>query len=142
MTGYRIIDEPKLKMDQHLIVNPVAIMLAAMLVPIFVNIPLYGKFWLPFVWLMFNGYLLGSPTFWRECFYSIFGVFAIAAVFIGFGYGIKIDAITSPNSLAPYMRVLVNALYFIALYLVVFTQSVPFSIYEYVKQQGQHEFRL
>jgi formate/nitrite transporter FocA (FNT family) len=69
----------------------------------------------------------------------VFGILAIAGIFIGYGYGIKTDVITSPNSLAPYMRVLVNALYFIALYLVVFTQSVPFSIYEYVKQQGQHE---
>jgi hypothetical protein len=139
VTSYRIIDEPKVKMAQQLIVNPIAILLAAMLVPIFVSIPLYGKFWLPFIWLIVNGYLLGSPTFWRECVYSVLGVFAIAAVFIGFGYGIKINAIGSPNSLAPYMRVLINALYFIALYLVVFTQSVPFSIYEYVKQQGQHE---
>lgn len=139
VTSYRIIDEPKVKMAQQLIVNPVAVLLAAILVPIAVNIPLYGKFWLPFVWLMLNSYFLGSPTFWRECFYSVFGMFAIAGIFIGYGYGIKIDAITSPNSLAPYVRVLVNAVYFIALYLVVFTQSVPFSIYEYVKQQGQHE---
>lgn len=139
MTSYRIIDEPKVKMAQQLIVNPIAILLAAILVPIFVNIPLYGKFWLPFIWLIMNSYFLGSPTFWRECAYSIVGMLAIAAVFIGFGYGIKIDVITSPNSLAPYVRVLVNALYFIALYLIVFTQSVPFSIYQYVKQQGQHE---
>ena len=139
MTSYRIIDEPKVNMAQQLIVNPIAILLAAILVPIVVTIPFYGKFWLPFIWLMLNSYFLGSPTFWRECFYSILGVLAIAAAFIGFGYGIKIDAISSPNSLAPYIRVLVNAIYFITLYVVVFTQSVPFSIYEYVKQQGQHE---
>ncbi len=139
MASYRIIDEPNVKMAQQLIVNPVAVLLAAILVPIAVNIPFYGKFWLPFVWLMLNSYFLGSPTFWRECFYSVFGVLVIAGIFIGYGYGIKIDAIPSPNSLAPYVRVLVNAVYFVALYLVVFTQSVPFSIYEYVKQQGQHE---
>ena len=139
VTSYRIIDEPKVNMAQQLIVNPIAVLLAAILVPIFVSIPFYGKFWLPFVWLMLNSYFLGSPTFWRECFYSVLGMLSIAGIFIGYGYGIKIDAITSPNSLAPYIRVLVNAVYFIALYLVVFTQSVPFSIYEYVKQQGQHE---
>lgn len=139
MASYHIIDEPKVKIAQQLIVNPVAVLLAAILVPMFLTIPLHGKFWLPFVWLMVNSYFLGSPTFWRECLYSIGGMLAIAAAFIGFGYGIKIDAISSPNTLAPYLRVLVNALYFIALYLVVFTQSVPFSIYEYVKQQGQHE---
>lgn len=139
MTGYRIIDEPNVKMAQQLIVNPIVILLAAILVPIFMTIPFYGKFWLPFIWLILNSYFLGSPTFWRECFYSVFGVLTIVGIFIGYGYGIKIDVITSPNSLAPYVRVLVNAVYFIALYLVVLTQSVPFSIYEYVKQQGQHE---
>lgn len=139
MASYRIIDEPKVKITQQLIVNPIAVLLAAILVPMFTDIPLYGKFWLPFAWLIINSYLLGSPTFWRELFYSTMGLLVIAATFIGFGYGIKVNAITSPNILAPYLRVLVNALYFIALYLVVFTQSVPFSIYEYVKQQGQHE---
>ena len=139
MSSYRIIDEPRVKIAKRFIVNPVAILLAAMLVPLFVSIPLYGKFWLPFIWLIINGYLLGSPTFWRECVYSIVGVLAIAGVFIGFGYSIKIALISSPDHLVPYLRVLVNTLYFIALYLVVFTQSVPFSIYEYVKQQGQHE---
>ncbi len=139
MTNYHIIDEPNVKMAQHLIVNPIAIVLAAMLVPLFVSIPLYGKFWLPFIWLIINSYLLGSPTFWRECFYSIFGMLAIAGTFIGFGYGIKTDIISSPTSLSPYLQVFVNALYLIGLYLVVFTQSVPFSIYQYVKQQGQHE---
>ncbi|GGY83344.1 hypothetical protein GCM10011613_30290 [Cellvibrio zantedeschiae] len=139
MSTYRIIDEPKVKIDQQLIVNPVVILFAAMLVPLFVTIPFHGKFWLPFIWLIMNAYFLGSPTFWREFCYSLIGLFAIAGVFIGFGYGIKTEVITSPNKLAPYMRVLVNAIYFIALYLVVFTQSVPFSVYEYVKQQGRHE---
>lgn len=139
MTSYRIIDEPKVNMAQQLIVNPLVIVLVAMLITIFASLPLYIKLWLPFIWLIFNSYLLGSPTFWRECFYSIVGVFAMAAAFIGFGYGIKTGVISSPNSLAPYLQVLVNALYFSALFLVVFTQSVPFSIYEYVKQQGQHE---
>jgi len=139
VTSYRIIDEPKVNMAQQLIVNPLVIVLVAMLITIFASLPLYIKLWLPFIWLIFNSYLLGSPTFWRECFYSIVGVFAMAAAFIGFGYGIKTGVISSPNSLAPYLQVLVNALYFSALFLVVFTQSVPFSIYEYVKQQGQHE---
>lgn len=126
-------------MAARFIVNPMAILLAAMLVPIFVNIPLYGKFWVPFIWLILNGYFLGLPTFWRECCYAIGGVLAIVAAFAGFGYAIKIGLISSPDSVAPYLRVLVNAIYFIALYLAVFTQSVPFSVYEYVKQQGQHE---
>lgn len=139
MSNYHIIDEPKVKMAQHLIVNPTAILLAAMLIPIFVSVPLYGKFWLPFVWLIGNGYLLGSPTFWRESLYSMVGMLAIAVAFLGFGYGVQMGSISSPNQLVPYLRVLTNALYFIALYLVVFTQSRPFLVYEYVRQQGRHE---
>ena len=121
MPSYYIIDEPNVKMAKHLIVNPTAILLGAMLVPILVSIPLYGKFWLPFIWLMVNGYLLGSPTFLRECIYSIVGMLSIAVAFFGFVYGIQIGAISSPNRLGPYLKVLVNALYFITLYLVIIT---------------------
>ncbi|MEY4588544.1 MAG: hypothetical protein RL497_620 [Pseudomonadota bacterium] len=138
MANYRIIDEPQVKMADRFIVNPTAILLAAIFIPIAVNIPFYGKFWLPFIWLIFNGYLLGSPSFWRECLYAMMGLCGVAGAFWAYGYGIKIDLINSPNSVAPYLRILVNAIYFIALYMTVFTQSVPFSIYEYVKQQGQH----
>ncbi|MDZ7904263.1 MAG: hypothetical protein U5L01_17805 [Rheinheimera sp.] len=48
MTSYRIIDEPRLKKSQQLIVDPTLIFFAAMLVPMLVEIPLWGKFWLPF----------------------------------------------------------------------------------------------
>lgn len=138
MTSYRIIDEPRLNKSQHLIVDPTLILFAAMLVPMLVNIPLYGKFWLPFLWLMLNSFFLGSPTFWRECVYSVLGICAIAGVYLGYGYGIKTEVFASPKDVAPYVRVLLNAVYFISLYLVVFTQTGPFSIYQYVRQ-GQHE---
>jgi hypothetical protein len=139
VSTYHIIDEPKVKIAHRFIVNPTAILLAAIFIPIvFQNIPLYGRFWLPFVWLMLNGYLLGSPSFWRECFYAILGLAAIAGTFWGFGYAIAKELISAPNTAAPYLRVLVNGIYFTALYLVVFTQNVPFSIYSYVKQQSDH----
>lgn len=139
VSTYRIIDEPKTKLANQFIVNPTAVLLAAMLVPLFVTIPFYGKFWLPFVWLMINSYLLGSPTFWREFFYSICGLLIIVCAFVGFGYGIKTEFISSPNRWSSYFRILVTAIYFIAMYLVVFTQLVPFSIYDYVKNRSHHE---
>lgn len=139
MASYRIIDEPKVKLAHRFIVNPTAILLSAIFIPIvFHNIPLYGKFWLPFLWLIVNSYLLGSPSFWRECLYTLLGLCSIAGAFLAFGYCIKSDLISAPNSAAPYLRVIVNGIYFSALYLVVFTQTVPFSIYDYVKQQNQH----
>ncbi len=139
MANYSIIDEPKIKLGHRFIVNPSGILLAAIILPIvFPNIPLYGKFWLPFVWLALNSYWLGSPSFWREQVYAIGGLLAVVAAFFAFGYGVKSEIITSPNTAAPYMRVLVNGLFFTALYCVAFTQNVPYSIYEYVKQQGQH----
>lgn len=137
MAGYQIIDEPKTRTKQDLIVNPTGILLASMLIPLFVKIPFYGKFWMPFVWLMFNSYLLGSPTFWRELFLSVGGVVAVGLAFVGFGYVTQAEIIQSPAHLAPYFKVLVNATYLIAMYLVTFTQGIPFSVYEYVK--GRHE---
>jgi hypothetical protein len=139
VSNYRIIDEPKTKIANQLIVNPIAILLASIFVPLFVNIPLYGKFWLPFVWLIINSYLLGSPTFWRECFFSIIGLLFILCAFVGFGYGIKTEIISSPNRWSAYFRILVTAFYFVAIYIVVFTQLIPFSIYDYVKKQSHHE---
>lgn len=139
VANYSIIDEPKIKLGHRFIVNPTAILLAAMVLPIvFRKIPLFGEFWLPFVWLAFNGYWLGSPSFWRELFFAVCGLGAVAGVFFAFGYGIKADVISAPNTAAPYMRVLVNGIFFTALYCVALTQSAPYAIYEYVKQQGQH----
>ncbi len=138
MSDYFIIDEPKYKLAHRFVVNPVGILLAAMILPlVFPKIPLYGKFWLPFVWLMLNGYWLGSPSFWRELVYAIGGLAIVAVLFFAFGYGIKTELITAPNTAAPYLRVLVNGIFFAALYCVVLTQSVPFAIYEYVKEQVQ-----
>lgn len=139
MASYHIIDEPKIKLAHRFIVNPTAILLAAIVLPIiFQNIPLYGKFWLPFVWLALNGYWLGSPTFWREVLYAVLGLLCVVASFLAFGYGIKIQLIEAPNTAAPYLRVLVNGIFFATLYCVAFTQSVPYGIYEYVKQQVRH----
>ena len=138
MSSYHIIDEPKVKLAERFIINPMFILLAGMLIPMFFSVPLYGRFWLPFVWLAVNGYLLGSPTFLRELLYACLGVVAIFAIFTGFGYLIKTGVVTTPQRFFPYIRVAVSAVFFIALYLAVFTQSVPFSIYEYVKGQ-RHE---
>lgn len=139
MSAYHIIDEPKLGRAQQLVVNPSLILLSAVLIPLMLTIPFHGQFWMPFVWLVVNGYLLGSPTFWKECVYAGMGLIVIVLAFVGFGYGIKTELIGSPNMAAPYLRVVVNALYFIALYFVVFTQSAPYAVFQYVKQQGQHE---
>ena len=111
VANYSIIDEPKIKLGHRFIVNPTGILLAAMVLPIvFRNIPLFGEFWLPFVWLAFNGYWLGSPSFGVSCFCSLWAG-CCGGVFFAFGYGIKADVITAPNTAAPYMRVLVNGIF-------------------------------
>ncbi len=139
MATYHIIDEPKTQLSHRLIINPIGILLAAMMLSMFFpNIPLYGKFWLPFAWFILNGFWLGSPTFWREVFYSLIGLLCVVIAFFAFGYGIKTQLIDSPNTAAPYFRVFVNGIFFAALYSIAFTQSAPYSIYEYVKQQVQH----
>lgn len=137
MAGYRIIDEPKATKSQRLVVTPVLILFAAMLLPLFVQLPFYGKYWLPFVWLMLNSYWLGSPTFWRECLYAVLGVCTVLSMIIGYSYAAIHGYIADPDLYLPYARVATNAVQFIAVYMVVFTQLVPFSVYQYVKQ-GQH----
>lgn len=141
MTGYRIIDEPKATKGQQLVVSPMLILLAAIVAPLLLKLPEYGQYWLPFAWLILNGYWLGSPTLWRECLYAVLGLGAVAGMIIGFNYSAVNGYMVDPDRFLPYLRVAINAVQFIALYMVVFTQLVPFSVYQYVKQ-GQHESSL
>lgn len=134
MSSYRIIDEPKIKPWEHLIVNPIIILLAGIIVPLFWTPPFFGRFWMPFAWLVLNSYLLGSPTFWKEFWLSVlspillFGIIYIALYFQAKGYTSDLP------SLIEYLRISVNALFFFMLYMVVFKQNVPYEIYEYTKE--------
>jgi len=129
---YIIIDEPKVRFLENMIVNPIIVLFAAMIIPMFVNLPFYGKWWLPFVWLIFNGVILGSPTIKKEIIFSIVGFVLLATLLLGTSYMLN-TGITFNFSIVSYLIIIMNAVFFLFLYLVVFTQSAPYQIYQYVK---------
>ncbi|MBL4772210.1 MAG: hypothetical protein JKX98_00945 [Alcanivoracaceae bacterium] len=129
---YIIIDEPKVRFLEKLIVNPIIVLFAAMIIPMFVNLPFYGRWWLPFVWLIFNGIILGSPTIKKEIIYSIVGFVLLAALLFGTTYMLN-TGMTFSFSIVSYLVIIMNAVFFLFLYLLVFTQGAPYQIYQYIK---------
>ncbi|MAM86505.1 MAG: hypothetical protein CME36_04235 [unclassified Hahellaceae] len=137
MPGYDIIDEPKPRLQENFIVDPTAIFFVSVFLPLLWVPPLQGQYWLPFVWVIANGYLLGSPTLKKEIGISIAGIlvwlgFSIGAVYLTEFVGFALEAT------APYIRILSKGIFFLALYLVVLKQSAPYAVYRYVKEQASH----
>ena len=130
---YFIIDEPKVKFLEKAIVNPVIILFAAMIVPMFTHIPYFGRWWLPFVWLVFNGIILGSPTLKKEILYSVIGLVTLAALFYLVFYIIE-QNFHFNFSVIDYLLIIMYGIFFLFMYLVVFLQEAPYQIYQYIKE--------
>lgn len=128
---YAIIDEPKIKFLEHLIVNPIIILFAAMLIPMLIQIPYYGRWWLPFAWLTFNGFILGSPTLIREIFYSTICIILLAGMYY-LMYHLMQTRINFEFSIFKYIIIIMYGILFLFMYLVVFLQSAPYQIIQYV----------
>ncbi len=132
MKNYKIIDEPKVKHLEKLIVHPVIILFAAMIVPMFVAIPYFGRFWIPFVWLIFNGIILGSPTIKKEIAYAILGLASlIGTYYLGVHYYVSLE--NTKISVISYLRIFMTGIFFLFMYLIVFLQEAPYQIYQYIK---------
>jgi len=138
MNSYQIIDEPKPSAYEYLIVDPVVILFASILVPLFIDLPFYSRFWGPFAWGILNAFLLGSPTKKKEIFIAIVGVLFLASLFIGMGV-LGHSNIELMNSLMPYFHIIIQAILFFALYLIIFYQTVPYSIHKYIKEQNGND---
>ena len=134
-TGYHIVDEPNFGTHHKLIVNPLLILFVSIFLPIIWMPPFMGKFWMPFVWLIVNSYLLGSPTFWKECLLSIgSAVTLIAVLFVSL---MVVKSNVGIEHVGPYLRLGMQATLFLFLYLVVFMQMKPYSIYEYIQRNTE-----
>lgn len=136
MTDYIIIDEPKARLTENLIVNPLIILLAGVFLPLIWSPPLHGRIWLPFLWLALNGYALGSPTLAKEIALGIAGF----ASWFGFIYAVaySLDFLGRFHlftEFVPYIRIINQGIFFIFLYLIVFLQAVPYALHEYLKEQ-------
>jgi len=133
-SNYTIIDEPKTKYLEHLIVSPVIILFAAMIVPMLIKIPYFGRWWLPFVWLTFNGIILGSPTIKKEIFYSIVGLLILIGAYLLLNYLFQLQ-LQFRFSIFDYFVILMYGIFFLFLYLIVFLQDAPYQIYQYIKEK-------
>ncbi len=130
---YIIIDEPKTRFFEHFIINPILILLAAMIIPMLISLPYFGRWWLPFVWLIFNGFLMGSPTIKKEFIYSLLGLITISAFFYLIYFIVK-ENLQFDFSAINYIVIFMQGLFFLFLYFVVFLQLAPYQIYQYVKE--------
>ncbi|MCJ8313971.1 MAG: hypothetical protein HRU38_14895 [Saccharospirillaceae bacterium] len=131
--SYKIIDEPKARVWCHLIINPNIILFAAMLVPLFWQPPLYGRFWMPLLWIVFNGFLLGSSTFKREVITCVLGILTMAGLGIWLlMYYQAQDTYFTIQQIIPYYKLLNLACLFLTLYISVFTQSTSYQLFEYM----------
>jgi hypothetical protein len=132
---YHIVDEPNFGPHHKLIVNPLVILMVSIFLPLVWVPPFMGKFWMPFVWLVVNSYLLGSPTFWKECLISVGSAITLLAVF--FVSIIVVNSHVEIERAGPYIRLGLMATLFLFLYLVVFMQMKSYSIYEYIQQNSE-----
>jgi hypothetical protein len=132
---YHIIDEPNFGPHHKLIVNPLIILIVSIFLPLVWVPPFMGKFWMPFVWLVVNSYLLGSSTFWKECLISIGSAITLLTMFFVLMMVIASDV--EIKSAVPYIRLGLQTTLFLFLYLVVFMQMKSYSIYKYILQNSE-----
>ena len=130
MSTYTIIDEPKMGHQQRFIVNPVLILFASIFVPLMISLPFYLKWWAPALWLVVNGWLLGSPTKIRETIIGILGVLFVPLSLI------VVSVLTASSTelyqtIAPYYQLILQGVMFFTLYLIVAYQSSSYSLHEY-----------
>lgn len=134
---YLIIDEPKARFSGRFVVNPVFILLASMVIPFIITLPLYGRFWMPFIWLLFNGFAMGSPSLKKEIFWGVLVCALIWAILFPIWDIIHIN-LDDPKRFQPYIIIVLNAVLFTGLYMVTLTQNVPFEIFAYIKEQREN----
>jgi hypothetical protein len=136
MSTYTIIDEPKQGNQQKLIVNPVVILFVGIFLPLVISIPFFGRWWAPTLWLVINGWFLGSPTKNKETIIGVVGIlfFPISLFFVNY------LAAQSPEIFqvaVPYYNLLLQAVLFFTLYLIVGYQSAAYSLHEYFMKKGR-----
>mgnify|MGYP000232159733 CR=1 FL=1 len=137
MNSYQIIDEPKPKSYERFVVDPLAILFVSIIVPLFWVPPLMGKFWIPVIWILANGYFMGSPTLKRELLIAVLGL--IGFLILVFAIGFIVSHYNQPDiadSIGPYFQILMQGTFFFTLYLIVFKQAAPYAIHQYLKEQS------
>lgn len=132
---YQIVDEPKPSRWAKFIINPVAILLVSILLPIMWSPPWAGRYWMPLVWLVVNGLLLGSASWRKELIYSVVGGAAMLVCVYGSLFYFQNYQPQHLQQAIPYIRIALNGVMFLSLYLVVFTQATSYNLYHYIHRE-------
>jgi len=106
MSAYQIIDEPKPSLYHTLVVDPIIILFAALLVPIFIEL------------------------------LAIAGCVTLVALYCGTLYISTVD-LTMARFLYPYYQIIIQGALFFTLYVIVFYQSPPYAIHQYIRSSNQ-----
>ena len=136
MNEYRIIDEPRPKFSSQLIVNPLAILLVSIFLPMMFTPPYNGRLWIPFLWLVVNSVLLGSPSIKKEIALAISGL--VLTFYLPLAVFLLLSSMQSEDSwqlFQPYVHIARQAVFFFFLYLIINAQTVPYAIHEYLKER-------
>lgn len=127
--NYIIIDEPRVNPLSNLVLNPLVILFASILIPILWSPPYFGRLWMPLVWLLFNGYALGSATWAKEWIICIVGALCMFLILMSMGF------VGEYKIALPYLHIGLNATLFLSLYFAVFTQSTSYELFEYMREK-------
>ena len=118
---YIIIDEPGLSPIAHIVLNPLVILFATLIIPIIWNPPALGRFWMPYIWLLLNGYALNSATWAKEWVICIAGIILMCLIWLSIALAVDHKE--------------VNATWLLCLYYAVFTQSTSYELFEYMREK-------
>ena len=124
---YQIIDEPKQRKADYLIVPPILILLASIFLP----------YYIAPIWLLVNSYLLGSPTFRRELIIIIVGSLLLAVFALGSVYLLQQQGEELLERFSPYIRLTSRAGYFFMLYWVIALQNAPYELFNYIREANK-----
>jgi hypothetical protein len=98
---------------------------------------MFGRFWIPLIWLLVNGYALGSASLRREIVTILVGVLAWLALYFGVAFTLASGIVAIPaQAVAPYLRLLLFGVFFLTLYLVVFRQSTSYQLFKYSREKS------
>ena len=135
MNRYSIIDEPQVRpWGERIVVDPILILLAAILVPFFWDPPAFGRFWMGPLWLLINGVALGSATLDKEIKALVTG----AVVWLGlfFGTAATINAGLLPfegRDIWEYVVISLFAVLFFTMLYVINLQARSHALFVYVR---------
>jgi hypothetical protein len=117
--SYRIQDEPQPSLWSHFAVNPLWPLLSMMLAGV----------WLAWPWFIFNGFIIGSPTRWRELIWIISGL--VGNIILSVVVIMLINHFVQSPTAMQYILLILLVWKLAVSYMVFMLQTETFELYEY-----------